>query len=80
MVNSDIRHLSYTEFVAVVLVHSWTGQKNDVRESIITFFDTIVDENMKKFLLAVATLIQSYWFLCCDKKFDQISSCRPLKY
>ena len=34
------------------------------RETIMAFFDAVVDENVNKLVLAVSTFVANEWFLC----------------
>lgn len=42
------------------------------RQSILDFFESVVDKNSNKLVLAVATYIQSDWFLCCSEVYSEI--------
>lgn len=44
----------------------------DRRQSILSFFDSIVDANSNKLVLAVSTYIQNDWFVLCSEVYSEI--------
>ena len=42
------------------------------RQSIIDFFEAVVDTNSNKLVLAVSTYIQNDWFLCCAEIYSKL--------
>lgn len=41
----------------------------ELREDIIGFFDSCIEENSNKLVLSVSAFIESEWFLICCLKF-----------
>ena len=44
------------------------------RQSIIDFFDAIVDSNANKLVMAVATYIQNDWFILCSELYSEMGT------
>ena len=42
------------------------------RQSILDFFEAVVDINSNKLVLAVSTYIQNDWFLCCSQVYERL--------
>ena len=43
-------------------------------QSILDFFQSVVDENSNKLVLIVSTYIQSHWFLCYTEVYSEIGN------
>ena len=42
------------------------------RQSVISFFDSVVDINSNKLVLAVSTYIQNDWFFLCSEVYNEM--------
>ena len=42
------------------------------QQLILDFFESVVDQNGNKLVLAVATYIQSDWFICCSEVYSEL--------
>ena len=45
----------------------------NLRENILAFFESCVDENSNKLVLAVSTYIESEWFLICTEVYSELA-------
>ena len=70
----EIDHVGFKGFVANRFGRIADKAKEflERRQSILDFFDAVVDVNANKLVLAVSTYIQNDWFLCCSEVYKML--------